>query len=113
MLTFIMLTRLSPDTLRSPGTLEELELKVMNHIRNECPKVEWVHNFAILGPCDYLDIFRAPDLDTAMGVATIVRTYGHGTTEVWTATEWQKYKKMIHELPKPALHAIEKRARAA
>jgi len=113
MLTFIMLTRLFPDALSSPGTLEELEHKVMEHIGNEYPKVEWVHNYAVLGPCDYLDIFRAPDLETALGVATIVRTYGHASTEVWTATEWKKYKKMIHEAPKSTLHAVEKRASAA
>lgn len=113
MLTFIMLTRLSPDALRSPGTLEELEHRAKEHIHNEYPKVEWVHNFAILGPCDYLDIFHAPDLETAMGVATIVRTYGHASTEVWTATEWKKYKRVIRDLSKPTLHAAEKLAHAA
>lgn len=102
MLTFIMLTRLSPEAIRSPGTLEQLERAAMEHIRRECPKVEWLNNFAILGPCDYLDIFRAPDLETAMEVSTIIRTYGHATTEVWTATEWKKYKKMLHKLPKAA-----------
>jgi uncharacterized protein with GYD domain len=102
MLTFIMLTRLSPDALRSPGSLEELERKAMEQIRKECPQVEWLHNFAILGPCDYLDIFGAPDLETAMEVATIIRTYGHASTEVWTATEWQKYKEMLRKLPKAA-----------
>lgn len=106
MLTFIMLTRLSPDALTSPATLEELEQRVEEHIRNEYPQVEWLNNFAVLGQCDYLDIFRAPDLDTAMGVATVIRTYGHASTEVWAATEWKKYKGMIQALPKPALHAV-------
>jgi hypothetical protein len=64
--------------------------------------VEWLHNFAILGPCDYLDIFRAPNLETAMKVATIIRTFGHATTEVWTAAEWHNYKEMLHEFPKAA-----------
>lgn len=113
MLTFIMLTRLSPDALRSPASLEELEHKVMEQIRNEYPKVEWLHNYAILGPCDYLDIFRAPDMETALGVATIIRTFGHASTEIWSATEWQKYKKVLHELPKGAEHAEEKRLRVA
>ena len=99
MLTFVMLTRLSPDALRSPASLEELERKAMDQIRKECPKVEWLQNLAILGPCDYLDIFRAPDLETAMKVATIIRTYGHATTEVWSATEWKRYKELLHKLP--------------
>lgn len=99
MLTFIMLTRLSPDALRTPSSLEDLEKRCMEHIRRECPKVEWLHNFAILGPCDYLDIFTAPDMETAMKVATIIRTYGHATTEIWAATEWRKYKEMVRHLP--------------
>ncbi len=99
MQTYIMITRLSPDALSSPRSLEELERKAMEHIRAECPKVEWLHNYAILGPCDYLDIFRAPDLETAMKVSTVIRTFAHAYTEIWTATEWEKYKEMIRHLP--------------
>ena len=99
MQTYVMITRLSPDALSSPSSLEELERKAMQQIRSECPEVEWLHNFAILGPCDYLDIFRAPDTDTAMKVATIIRTYAHAYTEVWTATEWERFKEMIRHLP--------------
>ncbi len=97
--TFIMLTRLSVDALRSPGTLEELERKVMERIRSECPNVEWINSFTILGPYDYVDIFRAPDTDTAFKVATIIRTFGHAYTEVWTATEWSRFKEMVRSLP--------------
>lgn len=99
MQTYVMITRLSPDALSSPRSLEELERKAMEQIRSECPGVEWLHNFAILGPCDYLDIFRAPDTDTAMKVATIIRTFAHAYTEIWTATEWERFKEMIRHLP--------------
>jgi len=37
MLTFIMLTRLSPDALRSPGTLKELEHRAKEQIHSEYP----------------------------------------------------------------------------
>jgi uncharacterized protein with GYD domain len=99
MATFVMLTRLSPSALRSPQSLEELERRIKEQVDTECPQVEWLHNFAILGGCDYLDIFNAPDLETAMKLSTIIRTYGHAHTEVWTAVEWQKYKEMIRHLP--------------
>jgi uncharacterized protein with GYD domain len=99
MLTFVMLTRLSPGALRAPQSLEQLEQRVMERIRSECPQVTWVHNYAILGGCDYLDIFTAPDLTTALKVSTIVRTYGHAHTEVWTATDWKAYKELIRHLP--------------
>jgi hypothetical protein len=57
MLTFIMLTRLSPEAVRSPKALEDLERQAMERVRKECPDVEWVKSYAILGPCDYFDIF--------------------------------------------------------
>lgn len=96
---FIMLTRLSPHAIRSPQSLEELEREAMERIRSECPQVEWVHNLAILGPYDYVDIFRAPDSETAFKVATLIRTFGHAHTEIWTATEWKKFKDMVRHLP--------------
>jgi uncharacterized protein with GYD domain len=99
--TFVMLTRLSPGALKSAQTLEKLEKQAVEKIQIECPKVEWVHNFAILGGCDYLDIFKAPDIETAMKVSTIIRTFGHAQTEVWAATEWKQYKEMIKHLGTP------------
>jgi hypothetical protein len=45
-----MLTRLSATAVQSPKSLEDLEKKVIERIRSECPEVEWVHNFAVMGP---------------------------------------------------------------
>ena len=98
MLTFIMFTRLSPDALRSPKALEELERQAMERVRRECPEVEWVKSYAILGPCDYLDIFRAKDIETASKVSALVRTFGHAHTEIWTATEWDRFKEIVRAL---------------
>lgn len=97
--TFIMLTRLSPDALKSPQTLEELERQAVKKIQSQCPGVEWIHNYAVLGNCDYVDIFNAPDIETAMKVSTVIRTFGHAQTEVWPATEWRQYKEMIRNMP--------------
>ena len=98
MSTYIMLTRLAAASIQSPQTLEELEKKAVETIRSECPQVEWVHNFAVLGPYDYLDVFHAPDVDTAFKVAAIIRSFGHAHTEIWTATEWAKFKDLIRHL---------------
>lgn len=98
MLTFIMLTRLSPEAVRSPKALEELERQAMERVRKECPDVEWIMSYAILGPCDYLDIFRAKDIETASKVSALVRTFGHAYTEIWTATEWDRFKEIVRGL---------------
>jgi uncharacterized protein with GYD domain len=89
--TYIMLTRLSPEALTRPGSIADLNKKVEDRIRQECPGVKWIGNYAVLGPCDYLDIFEAPDADTATRVALLVRSFGHATTETWIATPWDRF----------------------
>ena len=99
MSTFIMLTKLSPEAVRSPHAVGVLEGRVKRAIELECPDVEWVTSYAILGPYDYLDVFRAPDVATATKVAALVRIAGHATTEVWPATEWERFRQMVAALP--------------
>lgn len=50
---YAMLTRLSPEALDRPESVLELNRKVENRIREECPGVKWLANYAVLGPCDY------------------------------------------------------------
>jgi uncharacterized protein with GYD domain len=102
MTTFIMLTRLAHGSLSSPRTLEELEKAVMARIESECAGVKWIGNYTVLGPYDYLDIFEAPDLDTAAKVSTVVRTFGHAHTEIWPATSWARFKELIRNIPAEA-----------
>jgi hypothetical protein len=51
-----------------------------------------------LGPYDYLDVFRAKDFETASKVSTLMRTFGHAQTEIWTATEWDRFKEIVRAL---------------
>ena len=102
MATFIMLTRVSPEAVKAPQSLEKLEQDAMQHIRAECPQVEWQHSYALLGPYDYLDIFSAPDIETAAKVATMIRAYGRAHSEVWAATEWAHFKQILHGMPHAA-----------
>lgn len=96
---FMMLTRLAPSALKSPTSLEETEKSIKAKIQEKCPQVEWVSNYVVTGPYDYVDIFKAPDMETAFKVSTIIRTFGHAHTEIWSATEWSAYKELVRELP--------------
>ena len=65
----------------------------------ECPHVERKLSYAVLGvPADYLDIFTAPDVETAAKVAAIVRTVAHAQTEIWAATEWATFVELMRSL---------------
>ena len=98
MATYAMLTKLAPEALNRPETVTELNKQVEDHIRRECPTVKWIGNYAILGACDYLDIFEAPDADTATKVSRLVRSFGHATTETWLATPWDRFVEMAKNL---------------
>jgi len=92
---YVMLTRLTPESVKSPRDLRGLEKGVNERVRKECPEVRWVANYAVLGPCDYLDIFEAPDETVAARVVMIVRSFGHGETETWTALPWERFEALI------------------
>ena len=98
MATYVMLTKLSPEALSRPDSVEELNRQVEERIQKERPDVKWSANYAVLGPCDYLDVFEAPDADTATKVALLVRSLGHATTETWLATPWDRFLELAKSL---------------
>jgi uncharacterized protein with GYD domain len=98
MSTFIMLTHLATGTSRSPENLEELERSAIQQIESRCSSVRWLSSYAVLGRSDYVDIFEAPDIETAMKVSALIRTFGHADTEVWPAIEWQRFKTIARSL---------------
>jgi uncharacterized protein with GYD domain len=93
--TYVVLTRLTPETVKTPGDLKRLERAVAERVRRECPEVKWIANYAILGPYDYLDLFDAPDEAVAAQVLMIVRSFGHAQTETWTALPWERFEALI------------------
>jgi uncharacterized protein with GYD domain len=96
---FVLLTRMSPEALRTPAALEDFEKRAVAHIKQECPDVTWLHSYVLLGPFDYLDIFTAPDITAALKVSTIIRSFGRAHSEIWEATEWDNFKSIIQSLP--------------
>jgi uncharacterized protein with GYD domain len=96
--TYALLTRLSPDALTHPDKVNDLNEQVVSRIKKECPEVTWKANYAVLGPYDYLDIFEAPDTDTATKVCLIIRSFGQATTETWVITPWDRFKGLVSDL---------------
>lgn len=97
--TFVMLTRTPTEALHQPRSFQTLERHFMEHVRRECPGVTWVADYAVAGPFDYLDIFTAPDVRTAMKVSVLVRLYGRSHSEIWPAIAWADFRKMAAGLP--------------
>ncbi len=95
MTTYAMLTKLEPTAVKKPQDLRSLEAEVKHRIEKELPQVKWKMSSAVLGPVDYLDVFEAPDAESAAKVVMLVRSFGHATTELWTLLSWDKFKTLI------------------
>jgi uncharacterized protein with GYD domain len=99
MQTFIMLTRVSPEALKSPASVEDFEKRAVSHIEQQCTEVKWLHSYVLMGPYDYLDIFTAPNFDMALKVSAMIRTFGRAHSEIWPATDWEGFKHILQSLP--------------
>ncbi|MFC1491955.1 hypothetical protein ACFLQ0_05165 [Nitrospinota bacterium] len=116
MLNFAMLRKIPTETFSSPKSIRDLNQKVRERIRNECPEVQWVESYALLGSSrpmflceesekeprfcvyDYLDVFDAPDTTSASRVASIVRSLGHSMAKTWISTDSEGYRKLEEKL---------------
>jgi hypothetical protein len=83
--TFIMHTKFKTKPLPPLKYQKELENQTMDRIRSQLPQVTWT-NVAVIGNYEYLETFCAPDMETALEVAALVRSSANAETEVWTAT---------------------------
>jgi hypothetical protein len=45
MATYVVLTRLTPESAKTPADLKRLERVMTEHIRRECPQAKWVANY--------------------------------------------------------------------
>ncbi|HEX5684805.1 MAG TPA: GYD domain-containing protein [Ideonella sp.] len=99
---FIMQTQVSADALHQPKSLQTLERHVADQLREHCPDVKWISSYAVLGPCDYIDVFEAPDVESATRVSVLVRSYGRAHSQVWPALAWQDFKNVVQQLPEDA-----------
>ncbi len=102
---FLMLTKLTPEAVRDGADLKELEKELKRRAQQHCPELRWQTSYAVMGPYAYLDIFYAPDTETAMRISTLLRTSGVASTETWPAIPWEDFKTMARESASHVLSA--------
>lgn len=91
MKTFVLMTKMSPQDADIIEVATSLKSRARNEsdwiekVRLRCPEVKWLAHFALLGSWDFMDIYEAPDDETAAAVSLLSRTNGAHQVESWTA----------------------------
>ena len=91
MKTFILMSRLSPhgpSMIEAVSRLqvgEKAERDWVGRVRQICPEAKFIAHYALLGAYDFMDIYEAPDENTAAKVAMIGNSSGAFQVETWTA----------------------------
>lgn len=98
MATFILLTRHQSNLNDTDEALSVLSERMQRKVGSACEGVTWKEGYAVLGPYDYLDVFEAPDIETAAKVAFLIRSNTDVETEVWAATPRDAFESMISDI---------------
>jgi uncharacterized protein with GYD domain len=91
MQTFILMTKLSPEVAKQMKDRAKLGRAWLDQVKQKCPEVKFVAHYALLGPFDFLDIYEAPDAETAAKVSMISLSNGALQAESWTAIPYKRF----------------------
>ena len=96
--TFVLMTKLSPEIARQTRSREELGRAWLDQVKNKCPDVRFVCHYALLGQYDFLDIYEAPDEETAAKVSLISQANGAVKAESWSAIPYKRFLDLTQEI---------------
>jgi uncharacterized protein with GYD domain len=92
------MTRLKPGELKDASARAKAGRDWLERVNAACPEVKWRAHYALLGPYDFMDIYEAPDMETAHKVSMISRAAGALTAESWEALPYERYLELMEEI---------------
>ena len=104
MKTYVMMTKVA----RHDANLVEVGAKLrdraqnarawLEEIKRQCPEVNFIAHYALLGHWDFMDIYEAPDEETAVKVSIISRSFGAHQIESWPAIPSERLFQLTEEI---------------
>lgn len=92
---FILLTKLAPESSSSAEARRAMGKEWLQKVKAACPGVKFLAHYAILGPYDFMDIYEAPDVETAHKVSLISRAGGAVSAESWQALPYEQFLQLL------------------
>lgn len=100
MKTFILLTKLAPDISRQMKDRDKLGRNWLELVKSKCPEVKFLSHYALLGRYDFLDIYEAPDEESAAKVSMISLANGAFQAETIIAIPYKQFLGLTKEISK-------------
>jgi uncharacterized protein with GYD domain len=98
MSTFILMSKLTPELTRDLSRRHKVGQEWKREIEEKCPGVKWLGHYMLLGPYDFVDIYEAPDEETAAKVSLITMSRGALKAESWTAIPYARFLDLAEEI---------------
>lgn len=95
---FILMTKLAPDALRDAAGRQAMGKQWLSRVKQTCPEVRFHAHYALLGPYDFMDVYEAPDVETAQRVSLISRSGGALTAESWPAVKYEEFLGLLEQI---------------
>jgi len=98
MQTYILLTKLSTDLSTQMKDRAAIGRNWLDQVREKCPEVKFKAHYALLGQYDFMDIYEAPDEETAAKVSMISQANGALQAQSLPAIQYKRFLELIEEI---------------
>ena len=95
---FALMTKLASGDLHDAAGRRTVGKEWLQQVRTACPAVKFVAHYAILGPWDFIDIYEAPDVETAHTVSILSRARGAVAVESWKLLPYDDFLKVLERV---------------
>jgi len=92
------MTKLTPESLSDARRRRATGKEWLSRVKQSCPDVKWIAHYALLGPYDFMDIYEAPDVETAHKVSLISRSEGAVSAESWQALPYEDFLGLLESV---------------
>jgi len=98
MQTYILFTKLSTDLSYEMKNRERQGRNWLEQVRKKCPDVRFLSHYAILGEYDFIDIYEAPDPETAAKVSMISQANGALHARSMLAIPYKRFIELANDM---------------
>ena len=98
MQTYILFTKLTSEVLQQMKNRKQIGRNWMEKVKEKCPEVKFLDHYALLGDYDFLDIYEAPDEETAAKVSIISQYYGALEAKSMPAIPYKRFVELTEIL---------------